>query len=59
MNRPYRYAAAIHPVRNFSIGLSPLNIRRLIHRSQDRGCYLTGQGCSATPQMDSLRNHQD
>ena len=52
MNRPYRCAATIHPVRHFSRRFSSSNIRWFISGSQERDRYLTGQGCRVTPQMD-------
>jgi hypothetical protein len=58
MNRPYRCAATIHPVRYFPKWCFLYNIRALTHDLQEPDCYLTGQGCSATPQMDFLRDHQ-
>jgi len=39
-----RYAATIHPVRYFSNGVFPLNIRGFIPGLQEPDFYLTGQG---------------
>jgi 3-dehydroquinate dehydratase-2 len=46
------------PLDIFSEGGSSSNIRGVIPESQEPDSYLTGQGCSATPQMDFLRSHQ-
>jgi hypothetical protein len=58
LGEPLLPSATIHPVRCLSKGLSSSKIRGFVPESQDPNGYLTGQGCSATPQMDSLRNHQ-
>ena len=60
--RPPLPSATIHPVRYFSKGFSPSNIRGVIPGFQGPGSYRTGRGCSAillrAGQMDFLRDHQ-
>ena len=44
MNRPYRYAATIHPVRYFSKEFLPSNNKSFIPASQEYGFLSNGAG---------------